>query len=190
MCIPSCSLRDSVATKCAPYVNCLTVTWCRRKAFETPNLAMNQVISVWTDSRTGSDNFGGVVDQSRAPYYSSFRNLRRVVCDQPMPTDATAATAAMGPSWLYNVAVTPIVSPSPTPSVTPSPSPSPVSRPSPSPSPTPTSVPSSSFTAIDNWHQCGGKGGDCGAMAGYTCVDAPYPGYTCNSGFGCKRTVS
>lgn len=66
-----------------------------------------QVLTVWTDARSLSDgNFGGVVDLSKGPYYSYFRNMRRVVCDQPMPTDAEIASVAMGPAWLYGRAET------------------------------------------------------------------------------------
>lgn len=60
-----------------------------------------QAISVWTDTRPMPNNFGGFIDLSKGPYYSYFRNMRRVVCDQAMPTDAAAATVAMGPAWLY-----------------------------------------------------------------------------------------
>ena len=32
--------------------------------------------------------------------------------------------------------------------------------------------------------QCGGTQGNCEF---YTCLDAPYPGYTCPAGYGCVR---
>jgi hypothetical protein len=38
--------------------------------------------------------------------------------------------------------------------------------------------------SLNVWDQCGGKGGNC---AGFSCVDAPYPGQSCPGGTSCQR---
>lgn len=77
------------------------VVMCCRRVYESPNLASMQVISVWTDTRPAPSNFGGVADFSAGPFYSYFRNMRRILCDESLPIAPAEAALAMGPAWLY-----------------------------------------------------------------------------------------
>lgn len=40
---------------------------------------------------------------------------------------------------------------------------------------------------LDKWAQCGGQSGECYDLNPSTCVDAPWPGYACESGTTCVR---
>jgi hypothetical protein len=39
---------------------------------------------------------------------------------------------------------------------------------------------------LAKWQQCGGKGGDCN-KAGFSCMDAQFPGVACPAGTACKK---
>lgn len=68
-----------------------------RRIFQTPDRASHVAISMWTDLRQDPKLvFGGVFDASKAPYYSSFRNFRRVVCEE-----VQGGVPQTGPGWLY-----------------------------------------------------------------------------------------
>eukprot|EP00775_Hariotina_reticulata_P011732 gene11732-11876_t len=68
------------------------------RVFQAPDRASHVAISMWTDLRKDPKLvFGGVFDASKGPYYSSFRNFRRVVCDEVQG----APQAAPDPGWLY-----------------------------------------------------------------------------------------
>lgn len=57
---------------------------------------------MWTDVARGkapADMFGGALNPSKGPYYSYFKQFRRVVCDKPLPKDMSA----LGPQWLTAV---------------------------------------------------------------------------------------
>jgi hypothetical protein len=72
---------------------------------------------------------------------------------------------------------------------TPAPTTSPKPAPKASPKPTPTPSPKPTTTTpkiIDEFKQCGGKGGDCADFGGCN-NDAPFAGYQCASGLECKR---
>lgn len=69
-----------------------------RATFQSPNLPQFVVLSTWTDNRPPPDNFGGVLDLSGGPYYTYYKNHRRIICDGPLPADDTTAK---GPAWLY-----------------------------------------------------------------------------------------
>lgn len=56
--------------------------------------------SLWTDGNQ-TRAFGGKLDLNKSPYRSYFKRLRRVLCDQKLPSDPAQAAAALGPSWLY-----------------------------------------------------------------------------------------
>lgn len=89
-----------------------------RVTFKSPDLPQNQIISIWTDNRAPPDNWGGVLDFTNAPFYSHFKNFRRVICDSPLPENDPTV---MGPAWLYGKAETaapkPVKSPSLSPAV-------------------------------------------------------------------------
>uniref|UniRef100_A0A383V5Q6 GH16 domain-containing protein n=1 Tax=Tetradesmus obliquus TaxID=3088 RepID=A0A383V5Q6_TETOB len=56
--------------------------------------------SMWTDTSRGkkpADMFGGVLDAKKGPYFSYFKQMRRVLCDKLLPAGAQAAA---GPAWL------------------------------------------------------------------------------------------
>jgi hypothetical protein len=70
--------------------------------FRSPNLPSRLVISMWTDTSRGkapADMFGGRLDAKKGPYFSYFRSLRRVLCDEQLPAGREAAGRA-GPAWL------------------------------------------------------------------------------------------
>eukprot|EP00775_Hariotina_reticulata_P014229 gene14229-14374_t len=67
-------------------------------SYKVPNLPSHQAISMWTDP----NGWAGQIDVSKGPYVSSFKQLRRILCDQPLPVTGPAAQLAMGPAWLYN----------------------------------------------------------------------------------------
>jgi len=67
-------------------------------AYKVPNLPSHQAISMWTDP----NGWAGRIDVSKGPYMSSFKQLRRILCDQPLPATGPAVQLAMGPAWLYN----------------------------------------------------------------------------------------
>jgi hypothetical protein len=68
--------------------------------FRIPNLPSRITISMWTDTSRGKapeDMFGGILDAKKGPYYSYFKQVRRVLCDRALPA---GSEAVMGPAWL------------------------------------------------------------------------------------------
>jgi hypothetical protein len=55
---------------------------------------------MWSDGDQ-TRAFGGKLDQSKSPYRSYFTGLKRILCDEPLPSDPAAAAAALGPAWLF-----------------------------------------------------------------------------------------
>jgi hypothetical protein len=78
---------------------------CCRRTFVSPDKPSHVTISLWTDDRWHLPphmRFGGPLNTTGGPYPSRFKNLRRVLCDAPLPAGAAAAGLAVrGPSWLY-----------------------------------------------------------------------------------------
>ncbi|WIA12851.1 hypothetical protein OEZ85_006477 [Tetradesmus obliquus] len=68
--------------------------------FQSPNLPSRATISMWSDTSRGkkpADMFGGVLDAKKGPHFSYFKQMRRVLCEKPLPAGQEAAA---GPAWL------------------------------------------------------------------------------------------
>jgi hypothetical protein len=68
--------------------------------FRSPDLPARITISMWTDTSRGKapkDMFGGVLNAKKGPYYSYFKQMRRVLCDEPLPA---GLEGLMEPAWL------------------------------------------------------------------------------------------
>eukprot|EP00775_Hariotina_reticulata_P009620 gene9620-9781_t len=70
------------------------------KRYRPPHAASHVTFSIWSDNNQ-TRGFGGRLDIDQSPYFSRFRSLRRILCDQAFPNDPDEAAAARGPSWLY-----------------------------------------------------------------------------------------
>lgn len=99
-----------------------------RRIFVSPIKPMHIAISMWNDN--SRFHFGGELDYSQSPFYSFFRDLRRIACDDPLSANNTQP---YGPAWLYRDAASWPKAPMP-PYVAP-PLPSPSASPAPLPSP-------------------------------------------------------
>jgi hypothetical protein len=55
---------------------------------------------MWSDGDQ-TRAFGGKLDLTKSPFRSYFTGLKRILCDEPLPTDPAAAAAALGPAWLF-----------------------------------------------------------------------------------------
>ena len=102
----------------------------RRRIFVSPDRPMHVSFSMWNDN--SRFHFGGELDYSKSPYYSYFRELRRIACVDPLPANATER---YGPTWLYDETSSWPAAPVPAYTAPPIPSSSPSLSPSPSPLP-------------------------------------------------------
>lgn len=71
-------------------------TYSRR--YRPPDAASHLTISMWSDTNQ-TRAFGGQLDASQrgTMHVSLFRGLRRILCDEPLPS----TPGALGPAWLY-----------------------------------------------------------------------------------------
>lgn len=65
------------------------------RSYRPPNEPSHVSFSMWADG-DATRAFGGPLDWSRSPFYSSFRELRRVLCD------VESGAIERGPDWLYS----------------------------------------------------------------------------------------
>jgi len=63
------------------------------RSFIAPSKPMYFLASIWSDAARGFE-FGGVLDYSKSPYYSSLANLMQIVCEGSLGYN--------GPNWLYD----------------------------------------------------------------------------------------
>ncbi|WIA15994.1 hypothetical protein OEZ85_012731 [Tetradesmus obliquus] len=70
------------------------------RSYRPPSAASHITFSMWSDGDQ-MRAFGGKLDLSKSPYRSRFTGLKRILCDEPLPSEPAAAAAALGPAWLF-----------------------------------------------------------------------------------------
>jgi hypothetical protein len=70
------------------------------RSYRPPAQPSHVTFSMWADGDQ-KRAFGGRLDWSRSPFFTSFRELRRVLCDVE-PSSAPGGALPRGPQWLYS----------------------------------------------------------------------------------------
>lgn len=70
------------------------------RSYRPPAQPSHVTLSMWADGDQ-KRAFGGRLDWSRSPFFTSFRELRRVLCDVE-PSSAPGGALPRGPQWLYS----------------------------------------------------------------------------------------